>query len=147
MFTVTGLTPATYQIDVRHKKHAGTVQRGIIVAEASESNVRDIVVTTGAMVSGTVYGPSGKALSGSVVHMTMDALPNEYPRQYSTKTDKNGKYEFRHVKGGSYHVYATRSARADGNPFQSSFDLKNSRRKISVSDGESYRGENFNLGG
>ena len=60
----------------------------------------------------------------------------------TTRTDGQGRYTFNHVPAGSYHIHAQR--RGNDNPFQGSLDLQKTRKRISVSEGDSYVQE-FNI--
>lgn len=141
-FEVAGLSPATYQIDVRHAEYAQLVLRDVVVQEAQVEDVGDVRVSQGASIGGTVVGPAGKGLPGALVQLQLEASATEYGAMYSTRTDAQGGYEFRHVPPGSYDIYAQRQG--GSSPFEGSLDVKKTKRKIAVTEGQSYT-QDFNI--
>jgi len=144
-FIVANLTPATYLLQVKHAAHTTATKRNVRVVEGQDSSAGDIQVERGAEVSGTVYGPSGKPLPGSVVQLTMQPLADQFPTRYSAKTDREGGFRFEHVRQGSYTIKATRSAVAGSDPFQALGDMKASQRPIEVQEGEKHTGIDLTL--
>ncbi len=141
-FEISGLSAATYQVDVRHARYSQTIKTGIVVTGDNMLELPEIQLAEGATIQGTVHGPSGKGLAGAVVQLQMDGSSGDVRFNLSVSTDPQGKYTFRHVPAGSYNIHAKR--RNDSNPFQGSLDLQKTRVRISVSEGESYVQE-FNI--
>lgn len=144
-FTISGLTPSTYLIEAEHKDHSKTVMKGIAVQVGQDTDIKELVMTSGASVAGTVRGPSGSPLMGATVTMQMEAGPEGFPITYNTKTGREGQYTFKHVRSGAYYIYAARPNQNQGNPFAGAMDVKQSRRKMVVTEKGDYQGEDFDL--
>lgn len=141
-FEIGLLAGSSYQVDVRHADFAQDIQREIVVEEGRVTEIGDIRLEAGASLSGTIYGPSGKGLSGAVVEIRSDIVPSEWPVRMSARTNSEGRYAFAHVPAGSYKIHAKRQG--GGNPFQSGLDVRSTERRVVVSDGNSYT-EDFNI--
>ena len=141
-FEIAGLSAATYQVDVRHAKFAQTIKTGVVVVEGDMVELPEIQLAAGATISGTVHGPSGAGLSGAMVQLQLEGGADEVQVNLTTRTDGEGRYTFSHVPAGSYHIHAQR--RGSDNPFQGSLDLQKTKKRISVSEGDSYVQE-FNI--
>ena len=147
-FVIPNLTPATYLLNFKHENYTTVALRDQIVVEAKEAEVGDVTMKKGAELHGTVYGPSGDPLPGAVIHLTMQPLVNQFPASYQTKTGADGMYHFRHVQEGTYQIKAMRSGGGAGSdPFEQLSDMKESQRKIQISDGQIHKGEDFRLQG
>ncbi len=144
-FTIEGLTPTTYLIEVEHKDHSKTVMKGISIAMGQDTAIGDLVMTSGASVAGTVRGPSGSPLMGATVTMQMESGPDNFPITYTSKTGRDGQFKLNHVRSGNYYIFAARPNQNQGNPFAGAMDVKQSRRKIVVSEKGDYQGEDFDL--
>ena len=141
-FEITGLSAATYQVDVRHAKFAQTIKTGVVVVDGDMVELPEIQLAAGATISGTVHGPSGAGLSGAMVQLQLEGGAEDVQVNLTTRTDAQGRYTFNHVPSGSYHIHAQR--RGADNPFQGSLDLQKTKKRISVSEGDSYVQE-FNI--
>jgi hypothetical protein len=141
-FEITGLSAATYQVDVRHAKFAQTIKTGVVVVNGDMVELPEIQLAAGATISGTVHGPSGAGLSGAMVQLQLEGGAQDAQVNLTTRTDAQGRYTFNHVPSGSYHIHAQR--RGTDNPFQGSLDLQKTKKRISVSEGDSYVQE-FNI--
>ena len=146
-FRVEGLTPTTYQIQIKHSSYSSEMRKGLLVSEASESDAGTITILAGAVVRGTVYDPTGSALPGAVVQLQSEPLPGQNGFSYEGKTNSEGKYEIKNVKGGTYWMSVRRTSMASANPFENFEDHKQTKRKVPVSDGQNYDGIDFNVGG
>lgn len=144
-FTLEGLTPTTYLIEVEHKDHSKTVMKGIAVAIGQDTDIGELVMTSGASVAGTVRGPSGTPLMGATVTMQMESGPDNFPITYTSKTGRDGQFKLNHVRSGSYYIFAARPNQNQGNPFAGAMDMKQSRRKMVVTEKGDYQGEDFDL--
>lgn len=144
-FSIDGLTPTTYLVEIEHKGFAGTAIRNVIVTEAVAVDLGQQVLARGATVSGTVRSPSGSVLAGSVVTMMLQPAANEFPARYTAKSDKEGRFRITSARPGTYWIHATRPIRGGGNPFANSSDIQNTRRRITVGDGQDLQGQDFDL--
>ena len=57
------------------------------------------------------------------------------PRQYTTRTSGDGKYQISSVTPGSYVLTAMRPGSHDGNPFALAGDARNSETRVNVDEG------------
>ena len=133
-FKVSGLTPETYQLDIRHKEHAQYVHLNIKVNDGADTDVGSLQLSAGAVVAGTVLGPGGDPLSGAVVQLRGTG---DEPHNYPTRTDATGRYSVDHVTPGSYVIYAQRPGDPN-NPFLGATDMKRTKRNLVVSEGQEY---------
>ncbi|MFT7677335.1 MAG: protocatechuate 3,4-dioxygenase beta subunit [Planctomycetota bacterium] len=144
-FSINGLTPATYLLEIGQNEHSKTVLKDVLVAVGRETNVKEIVMSTGASVSGSVRGPSGQPLRNATVTLQLEAARGGFPITYTAKSGREGAYTFKHVRGGTYFIHATRPSDNQGNPFAGAMDIKQSRRKVSITEGGDHQGEDFDL--
>jgi len=133
-FEIRGLAPATYLIEVRHVDYASTTRRKINATEGGRSELGDLRMLSGATVRGRVNGPSGKGMDGGLVHLQTEPGMSDYGVTLSARTDAEGNYVFHHVPAGTYQIYAQRPA--GGNPFQTSIDMKRTKDKITLREGD-----------
>ena len=141
-YTINFLTPAEYQIVVRHRDYAQETVKGLAVAEGQTARVPDVQLPQGAEISGTVIGPSGGPLAGATIKMFPTT---QNARTYNAQTNKNGEYRIKNIRQGSYKIHATRPRTAADNPFQENIDLKSTQRTLTVQDGSNLMGEDFKL--
>ncbi|MBL6719847.1 MAG: carboxypeptidase regulatory-like domain-containing protein [Planctomycetes bacterium] len=144
-FTINGLAPTTYLIEIEHPQYAGHAVRNVIVGDGVATDVGAQTLVKGAVISGVVRGPSGVALPGAQVKLMMAPVGNEFPAQYGTKADKEGRYRISGVRPGTYWAHATRPVRGGDNPFAHSNDIKNTRRQVVLADGQEIQGQDFDL--
>ncbi len=144
-FSIDGLTPTIYLVEIEHKQFAGAAVRNVIVTEAVAVDLGERVLARGAMVSGTVRSPSGSVLPGSVVTMMLQPAADEFPARYTAKANKEGRFRITNTRPGTYWIHATRPIRGGGNPFAHSSDIQNTRRRITVGDGQDLQGQDFDL--
>lgn len=133
-FVLQGLTPETYQIDVRHKDHAQLIHQNVVVREGAETDVGDLKLSAGAVIEGTVVGAGGQPLAGATVQLRGTG---DEPHNYPARTDADGRYRVEHVAPGSYLIYAQRTGDPN-NPFLGATDMKKTQRNIVISEGQSY---------
>ncbi len=141
-YTIPFLTPAEYQIVVRHRDYAQEIVKGLAVAEGQTARVPDVQLPQGAEISGTIIGPSGGPMAGATIKMFPTT---QNARTYNAQTNKNGEYRIKNIRQGSYKIHATRPRTAADNPFQENIDLKNTQRTLTVQDGSNLVGEDFKL--
>lgn len=144
-FSIDGLTPTTYLVEIEHKQFSGTAVRNVIVTEGVAVELGERVLARGAIVTGTVRGPSGTVLPGSVVTMMLQPAADEFPARYTAKANKDGGYRIVNARPGTYWIHSTRPIRGGGNPFAHSSDIQNTRRQITVTDGQELQGQDFDL--
>jgi len=141
-FKLDALTPANYQLVVKHRDHATKYVRDIVLAEGQEFSVPTIQLEKGAVVTGMVLGPGGSPMAGAVVKMFPTSAGGG---QHSASTNGQGEYTLRNVRGGSYKIHATRARRGGESPFQENSDLKRTQRTIAVQNGQNLSGVDFRL--
>ncbi|MFT6831720.1 MAG: protocatechuate 3,4-dioxygenase beta subunit [Planctomycetota bacterium] len=141
-YSIPFLTPATYQIVVRHRDYAQDIVKDLSVTEGQVSRVADCTLPLGARIAGTVIGPGGNPLAGATVKMFPTT---QNAKTYTAQTNKNGEYRIKNIRQGSYKIHATRPRTAADNPFQENIDLKNTQRSMTVQNGSELVGEDFKL--
>lgn len=141
-FELSALTPANYQLVVRHRDHATKYVRDLIVAEGQEFAAPTIKLERGAVVSGMVLGPGGSPMAGAIVKMFPTSAGGG---QHSASTNPQGEFTLRNVRGGSYRIHATRARVGGESPFQENSDLKRTQRTIAVQNGQDLSGVDFRL--
>ena len=134
--------PTSSRSSTRSTRHA---VRNVIVGDGVATDVGGQTLVKGATMSGVVRGPSGAVLPGAQVKLMMAPVGNEFPAQYSTKADKDGRYRVSGVRPGTYWAHATRPVRGGDNPFAHSNDIKNTRRQVVLADGQEIQGQDFDL--
>ncbi len=132
-FKITGLSPDTYQINVTASGYTGFMRRDLRVSDGKDTVVGDVKLGRGGIVRGTLYDASGKPLVGGSVEL--HAADGDVPRQYSTRTSSDGKFQISNVTPGSYRLTAMRSGGIGANPFAQAGDASNSERRINVDEG------------
>lgn len=141
-FKLAGLTPANYQLLVRHKDFAQEKITGLVVTEGQETRTSDAILPRGGIVSGVVYGPGGTPVAGAQVKM-FPTTPSG--RTHTVITEANGSFEVRSVREGGYKIHATRRRNAGDNPFMENLDLKDTQREVNVRNGQTLGGQEFRL--
>ncbi|MDF1838726.1 MAG: carboxypeptidase-like regulatory domain-containing protein [Planctomycetota bacterium] len=143
-FILRGLHPTKYLVQISHSGFANTAMRNVIVTEGVETNLKDVRMETGSTVSGVVRGPNGAPLSAATVHLQMETA-TEFPLSYRVRTNKDGAYEVKAVRSGTYWISAQRPSSGGNNPFAGSADLQTTRRRISISGDGAYQGQDFEI--
>ena len=142
-FEIPLVTPADYQLHIEVKGYTPLVLNDITVGEALTTDVGPQLLSKGAVVRGTVYGPDGREVSGAKVHL----IPSD-ERGLMTlegRTDANGQFVIENAKPGNYKLSAARPQGALDNPFSAIVDLRNSELEVTVLDGGDYEFE-LNMG-
>ncbi|MCY2961279.1 MAG: carboxypeptidase-like regulatory domain-containing protein [Planctomycetota bacterium] len=132
-FTITGLSPEAYQINVIAPGFTGFMRRDLRVTEGVDTPVGDIKLGRGGIVRGTLYDASGKPLVGGSVELRI--ADGDVPRQYQTRTSSEGKFQISNVMPGSYILTAMRPGGAEANPFSQAGDARNSETRVNVDEG------------
>ncbi|MBL4771240.1 MAG: carboxypeptidase regulatory-like domain-containing protein [Planctomycetes bacterium] len=143
-FILRGLHPTKYLVQVSHADFAKTAMRNVIVSEGVETNLKNVRMETGSKVSGVVRGPNGAPLSAATVNLNMDTS-TEFPLTYTVRTNKDGIYEIKAVRSGTYWISAQRPSTGGNNPFAGAADLQTTRRRISISGDGAYQGQDFEI--
>ncbi len=141
-FSVAALTPANYQLVVRHRDYAVKYVKDLIVAEGQEFKAADIQLAKGAVVSGMVLGAGGSPMAGAIVKMYPTSAGGS---QHSASTNPQGGFSVKNIRAGSYKIHATRARKGGESPFQENSDLKRTQRTITVQDGQVLSGLDFKL--
>lgn len=141
-FRIAALTPANYQLVVRHRDYAVKYVKDLIVTEGQEFNAPSIQLAKGAVVSGMVLDPGGSPMAGAIVKMYPTSAGGS---QHSASTDPQGGFSVKNIRAGSYKIHATRARKGGDSPFQENSDLKRTQRTITVQDGQILSGMDFKL--
>jgi uncharacterized GH25 family protein len=132
-FQLGNLAVGTYKIVVEHPNFAGNTTKDLNVLEGQTVQMSPVTLRDGATVSGVVRDQAGQGLARAFVQLYSTLEPQ---RSYQTRTDNDGRYEFIHVRPGSYKLSATRSSPSSSNdPFQAILDQQASEVVLSVGEG------------
>ncbi len=132
-FTIAGLSPEVYQINVVAAGYTGFMRRDLRVTEGTDTPVGDVKLGRGGSVRGTLYDASGKPLVGGSVELRI--ADGDVPRQYQTRTSADGKFQISNVTPGSYILTAMRPGGSEANPFAQAGDARNSETRVNVDEG------------
>jgi len=132
-FTITGLSPEVYQINVIAAGYTGFMRRDLRVTEGVDTALGDVKLGRGGIVRGTLYDASGKPLVGGTVELRI--ADGDVPRQYTTRTSSDGKFQISNVTPGSYILTGMRPGGAEANPFAQAGDARNSETRVNVDEG------------
>ncbi|MBL8863756.1 MAG: carboxypeptidase regulatory-like domain-containing protein [Planctomycetes bacterium] len=132
-FTISGLSPDVYQIQVVAAGYTSFMRRDLRVAEGADAAVGDLRLGRGGIVRGTLYDASGKPLVGGSVELRGDA--GDMPRIYKTRTAGDGRFQISNVLPGSYVLLAMRPGGSEANPFAQAGDARNSETRVRVDEG------------
>lgn len=141
-FTISGLTPANYQLMIRHKDYAQEKITDLVVIEGEETRARDAVLPRGATITGVVYGPGGMPMGGAQVKLFPTSPMG---RAHTVVTNGDGSFAVKSVREGTYKMHATRRRTAGDNVFTENLDLKDTQREITVRNGQDLGGQEFRL--
>ncbi|MEM9802717.1 MAG: carboxypeptidase-like regulatory domain-containing protein [Planctomycetota bacterium] len=141
-FRLVNLTPANYQLVVRHRDFAQQLVKDLSVTEGQELRVNDVRLPRGASISGMVLGPSGRPMAGAIVKLSPTTAGG---RAHTVQTNRDGEYSVDHVREGTYKLYATRPRTGNDNPFQENIDLRATQRSLTVQNGQSVTGQDIKL--
>lgn len=132
-FSLRGMTPEIYQMNIRAPGFTRWVRTDILVAEGEDSNLGDIRLATGGTIRGTLFDAAGRPLVGGSIQVVCD--DGREGVGYSTKSGSDGKFLIMNVSPGQYQISASRMTGPEGTPFDRFLDAKNSRKSLTVSDG------------
>lgn len=131
-FVISGLSPESYQVQIRVAGYTRFAQTGITVTEGNDTNLGDIRVSRGGSLRGTLYGPDGKPLVGGQV--TLHPTEGLLPEIYQTKSGVDGKFAFDHITAGRYMLNASRGQAGEGDPIEQLLDQKGTQIPVSISE-------------
>jgi hypothetical protein len=132
-FTLTNLTPEVYQINVKAPGFTRLVRNDISVTDGAETNLKDVVLSRGGSLRGTLYDPAGNPLVGGQVQLrAIEGMPNNY----SAKSGQDGKFFMTNLAPGRYTLTGSRTTNDEANPFEQIIDAKNSQIQVLISDNE-----------
>lgn len=142
-FALLNLAPGNYKVVIDHPQFAGTTIGNLQVGDGQTAQVPATTLREGGTVRGTVVrGGAPVARAFLQLYSTTEAA-----RSYQTRSDAEGRFEFKFVRPGSYKLTATRSSPTSSNdPFQAILDQQASEVVISVGEG-TVTSRELNLGG
>ncbi len=127
------LTPDVYQVRIEKRGFTTEILNDVKASDGAVTNMGTFRMLRGAVVTGTVLGPTGDPIAGANV-VLRSVEPNDYSA-YDTRTNANGLYTLRNAKAGMYKLSASRPPNANSNPFEAVVDINNSEIEIAVVDG------------
>jgi len=133
-FMIQGLTPETYQITVNAQGFTEFMRRDLRVTEGQDTKVGDIKVGRGGMVRGTLFDASGKPFVGGTVQLRI--ADGEVPREYTTRSGSDGRFQVLNVTPGRYILTGMRSGGGEDSPFAQIADARNSEMRVTVEEGQ-----------
>lgn len=142
-FLLEALTPEVYQLQIEHPAYTTQTLFDLRVENDRTTEVPAVLVTSGGIVRGTVYGKDGEPLAGAAVTIR-GSLGDGPPRNYTAMTGGDGRYLIRRIAGGAYQINA--HGGAGGDVFGQIIDMKNSEVAINVVEGQEYT-QDLYLGG
>lgn len=142
-FVLAHLAPGNYKVVIDHPQFAGTTLTSLQVADGQTAQVPPTTLREGGIVRGTVV-QGGQPVTRAFLQLYSTTEPS---RSYQARTDAEGRFEFQHVRPGSFKLTATRSSPSSStDPFQAILDQQASEVVLSVGEGTTVTRE-LNLGG
>lgn len=142
-FVLPNLAPGNYKVVVDHPQYAGATITGLHVTDGQTTQTAQITLLAGGIVRGNVI-QGGTAVQRAFLQLYSTV---EASRSYQTRSDAEGRFEFAHVRPGTYKLTATRSSpTSSSDPFQAILDQQASEVVLTVSEGLTTTRE-LNLGG
>ncbi len=137
-FVVELLTPDVYQVRIEKTSYTGIVLNDLRVEDGVDTDLGTQVMLKGATISGVVYDEDKNPVANAQV--TMQPSTNDYfGGPPPTRTDANGRYVIRNIRGGEYALSAQRPTENTGaNPFSPVIDMNHSKIDVEVVDGGVY---------
>ena len=142
-FVLPNLAPGNYKVVIDHPQYAGATVTDLQVSDGQTAQASPTTLREGGIVRGNVLqGGAPVQRAFLQLYSTTDAS-----RSYQTRSDAEGRFEFTHVRPGSYKLTATRSSpTSSSDPFQAILDQQASEVVLTVSEGLPTTRE-LNLGG
>ncbi|HED65093.1 MAG TPA: carboxypeptidase regulatory-like domain-containing protein, partial [Planctomycetes bacterium] len=138
-FTLSLLTPDTYQVRVEKPGYTTLILNDVSVDDGPATEVGSFSLSKGAIVTGTVLGPDDEPIAGAQV--TMRSTDSGVFGSYETRTDAHGNFVLENAKAGTFSLAASRPPTPNSNPFAPVIDIQNSEIEITLADGGTYQYE------
>ena len=135
-FEIDLMTPDEYQVQVRKNNYTAHIQNNVKVGARVKTDIGIISLSSGASITGIVYGRDGEPAAGASV--MMNPISNDIWNSLEARCDANGRFLLRNALPGDYKLSASNPVRATGNPFEPIADLRNSEIEITVVEGMEY---------
>jgi len=132
-FSLKGMRPEVYQMNIRAPGFTRWVRTDIVVSEGQVTDLGDIKLASGGTIRGTLLDAAGLPLVGGSIHVVAD--DGREGIGYTTKSGAGGKFLIMNVSPGQYVISAARMIEPDGTPFDRFQDTKNSQKSLTVVDG------------
>ncbi len=146
-FEIKLMLPSEYQVRVKHAKYTEFIKNDVTLTDGQTNDIGTVLLSKGAVLRGTVYGPEGIAAHGCDIYLNaIDGRMFGGNRQ--ARSDANGRFLIRNVSAGDYRLSAARPQnKQSGGPFGQIVDMKNSEVEVSLFDGHEvttdlYLGQN-----
>ncbi|MFT5080625.1 MAG: protocatechuate 3,4-dioxygenase beta subunit [Gammaproteobacteria bacterium] len=140
-FSITLVTPGTYQIQIKHAAFPLSAEKGIQVNDGQNADQGTIRLVPGGVIRGIVYGAAGRPLAGAKLSLIGESI---YPG--SPRSDSEGRFVLINVQPGNYRLSAVGPGSGSaGNPFGPIIDMKKSEVQISIFEGREIN-QDLNLG-
>jgi hypothetical protein len=142
-FVLPNLAPGNYKVVIDHPQSAGATLTGLQVSDGQTVQASQTTLLEGGTVRGNVIqGGAPVQRAFLQLYSTVEAS-----RSYQARSDAEGRFEFKHVRPGTYKLTATRSSpTSSSDPFQAILDQQASEVVLTVSEGLPTTRE-LNLGG
>ena len=127
------LTPDTYQVRIEKGGFTTEIVNDVKAGDGAITDMGSFRIRRGAVVTGTVFGPTGDPLAGANVVMR-STEPNSFI-SYDGRTDAHGLFTLRNAQAGNYKLSASRPPGASSNPFEAVVDINNSEIEVAIVDG------------
>lgn len=134
VFSFKAMRPDVYQINIVANGYVRFIQRNIQLHDLEERDLKDLQLSRGGTVKGTLYDAGGVPLPGGQVHMRL-ADQGEVPERRDSKSDATGTYTIENIRPGTYTISATSSALDGNNPFKDIANRKATESTVVVHEG------------
>lgn len=143
-FTISALTPETYQIRIKTDRFTELVKADLRVVEQGTLNVGRIQLEAGGTITGTVVGADGQIVPGAQIQLRPDGASSGISMR-TGKADAQGVFVLRNVKAGNYKISALIGG-GEADIFGGLANQSRSERSVVVTGGREQRVE-LKLGG
>lgn len=140
------IPPGTYQVAAEHEDSAPLAVNDVVIADDSLGGnpALELRLPPGAVISGAAFSSSGRALAFCKVNISQ----KETGFMEAGTTDKDGQFQFRNLRAGSYSVSVT-PARGDDDkplhPFLQLVHAQKSTQQVFVNEGQVLSGVRITL--
>lgn len=112
-FRLPGLSPGMYGLKVSSPGFAPSFQNEISLKEGIREKRVDFILAKGALLSGVVRAEDGKPVKDARIKAVGDREVDPYLNSEETFSDKEGRFHFSSLKGGSASVFLEAEGYAD----------------------------------